>query len=873
MKRSALFFILLCLSVLTTFAQGVQIKGVVGDGNGEGVSGALIILQSSSRKLFAVASSGGEFTFNGVKDSSVVLSFTSMGFDSLSRTMVVNPNLAINDIDTVQLGGNSNSLNDVVIESSAPVVLKEDTVQYSAGAYKVREGDDVAEMVKKLPGMEVDKDGNVTVNGEPITSIRLDGKDYFGDDVAAALQNLPADIVKNLQVIDDYGEQAKETGLKNGESKKVLNINLKPDKKVGYYVKASGGGGTEGRYAGRLRGNYLNGDEQISMDANIDNTKSWSPGVNLYKSIKANYRDNWGDKLESYGSYRYRINDNNTVVNSRSQNFFPDYTRYEDKDSHNKTNNKRHRFSWNFEYRPDTNNYFKIEPNVRYETSTGHSSETSETRLLGATSTRDNQKHSSGHSSELELEMFYNHKFRKPRRNFSINYEITNADNKSNNHVENDYLNTDEDGVVTTEQQYQRALNKDQNLKMEAKASYLEPLSSVSYLELAYRWNRSSNNIYKETLDIDPETGDETRNNNLSNDYDYHFTTQRIGMNYRLKSEKVNSTIGVFAQPSVLSGVDYSKGNNTHQSHFNWVPSFRFAYRFSDEKRLKINYYGRSNQPGFNQLQPVTDNSNLQSTVTGNPNLKPEFVHRAKLEYRQTQRSSGRSLYGGLHFEKVDDKIVTSKNIIEDSIKQEITYANVNGAYNASGVYAFNLPFEDHRFTFSYYGGTNYGKNISLTNHERIISKNLGYRQGLKFRVDLEDIIDTEIKTSYAHSNAKFSAASIDDRASSQIKIKLEGRNYFFKDFTLGYDLSKTFNKGYNESIGDPTFLSLYVEHRFLKNNQATIRLQGYDLFGQNTGIQRDILDNEIIDTQSNRLSTYFMLSFNYRLQHFGGRG
>jgi len=159
-----------------------------------------------------------------------------------------------------------------------------------------------------------------------------------------------------------------------------------------------------------------------------------------------------------------------------------------------------------------------------------------------------------------------------------------------------------------------------------------------------------------------------------------------------------------------------------------------------------------------------------------------------------------------------------------------------------------------------------------LTNNERIKGKNLGIRQGLKFRVDLEDIIDTELNTSYTHNNATFSAGAIDDRQSSQINVQLGGRNYFFKDLTLGYDLTKTFNKGYNSSIGDPTFLSVYVEHRFLKNNSGTLRLQGFDLFGQNTGIQRDIFDNQITDTQSNRLSTYFLLSFNYRFQHFGGK-
>ncbi|HET8828451.1 MAG TPA: outer membrane beta-barrel protein, partial [Pelobium sp.] len=335
--------------------------------------------------------------------------------------------------------------------------------------------------------------------------------------------------------------------------------------------------------------------------------------------------------------------------------------------------------------------------------------------------------------------------------------------------------------------------------------------------------------------------------------------------------EKINSTVGLFAQPSVLSGTDFSRGISTYQKNFNWVPSLRFAYAFSREKRLTLNYRGSNNLPDFRQLQPVTDNSNLQNTVTGNPNLKPEFAHQTNLEYRQTNVRSGTAWYGRLRYNQVQDKIVTSKNIVADSIKQEISYVNTDGFYNASGDYSFSLPFSERKFVLAYFGRPSYSKNIALTNNERIIGENIGLTQGLKLRIDIADVLDSEIKTSYSYSTATFSAASIEDRSSNQLNIGLDGRNYFFKDLTLGYNFSKTFNNGYNASIGNPTFLSLYMEHRFLKGNKGSVRLQGFDLFGQNTGIQRDIFDNEIVDRQSNRLSTYFLLSFNYRFQNFGG--
>lgn len=859
------------MTALAVFGQRIQLKGTVADSTGSPVPGALINLRTANQKLSMSTDVNGVFSFSGVRDSVVNISVKSIGYDSFHRRFSVDNELEINDIGAITLRGTNSILDEVVVNAMIPISLKEDTVQYDARAYKVREGDAVDEMVKKLPGIDVDADGNITANGEPITSIRLDGKEYFGDDVAGAIQNLPADIVKNLQVIDDYGEQANATGLKSGTSEKVLNINLKEDKKRGYFARATAGLGTRERYHGRIRGNYLNGTQQLAVDAQANNNRSRSSGVNDRKSIKGNYREKINKTLESYGSYRFEFNDNDSRVNRSKETFFPDYVRREDTETNELSSGKSHRFSWNFEYRPDTNNYLKIEPDISFQRNRGTTGELSNIALRSASSERESRANSSDHSMDLGLEVFYNHRFQKPKRNLTLEMEISSGSKKGDRHVENDYLDIDEQGNSVAEQQYQNTYNHDGNLAMELKGSYFEPLSSISFLELAYRWNRSSNDILKETFDIDPAEGSETINQTLSNDYDYRFTTNRFGLNYRLKSEKINSTIGLFAQPSTLSGFDLTRNIETFQQYFNWVPSLRFAYQFTRGKQLVFDYDGNSNQPAFQQLQPVTDNSNLQNVITGNPELKPEFSHRGKIEYRQTEARSGSSLYGRLSFGRIDDKIVTSKNIAADEVKQEISYANVNGSYNASGDYSISVPLDERKFVISYYGGSSYSNNISLTNDERIIGENLGIKQGLKLRVDLEDIVDTQLRASYSRDKAKFSTTSMDDRSSSQFNLSLEGRNYFFDDLTLGYDLTKRFNRGYNAGIGDPTFLTVYLEHRFLKNKQAEVRLQGFDLFGQNTGIQRDIFDNEIIDTRSNRLSTYFMLSFNYRLQNFGG--
>ncbi|MGV3507721.1 MAG: outer membrane beta-barrel protein, partial [Sphingobacteriaceae bacterium] len=398
-----------------------------------------------------------------------------------------------------------------------------------------------------------------------------------------------------------------------------------------------------------------------------------------------------------------------------------------------------------------------------------------------------------------------------------------------------------------------------------------EPLSDSSSLELNYDWNRSHTESMRNTMDVDPLDGQQTTNLQLSNNYNYDFITNRVGLTYRVDKSKLDYNIGLSAQPALLKGQDISRNINTSKNTFNLIPTARFSYKFSKEHSIIARYYGRSNQPGFTQLQPITDNSNLQNTVTGNPDLKPEFIHNLGVEYRQSDWSSGYTMFTNLSVSQTQNKIVSSRTIIPDSLRQQTSYINANGFYNARGSYMFSKPFANRKFTLSYYGSANYSNNIAFTNNERNVGKNMVISQGLKVRFDINDVIDAQLNTSYSYNQTSYSLNSFSDRKVNRYFISLEGRNYFFKDLTLGYDLSQTINEGYNANNTNPTLLSLYLEHRFLKGNRGTIRLQGFDLFNQNTGISRDVFDNEIVDRQNNRLARYFLLSFNFRLQHFGG--
>lgn len=872
MKGFTLSIVVMLFFTLDSAAQQMKIvTGTVQDTAGVTLPSALINLRSASDSLVVASDGNGNFKFLNVLDSTVTISVNYIGFKPFTKRFKLSGSSNLINLNPITLSESSNSLNEVQIVGVIPVVLKEDTVQYDARAFKVHEGDAVDEVIKKLPGVEMDKSGNITAQGEPITKIRLNGKDYFGDDVAAAIQSLPADIVQNLQIIDDYGDQANVTGIKSGTPQKIININLQPDKNKGYFGRSSIGAGSENRYSGALKANLLDNDRQLSFQGDLNNTEGRSAGTSENSAAKLNYRDNWGKKIESYGSYRFNKQRNNTLENVFSQNIYQDYTRYEEEFNNNNSLNNKHNLSWNFEIRPDEANYIKIEPNVGYSTSFSNNSGSSNTRILQASSLRENHQQSRSSSLNFEGELFFNHKFDKPRRNFSIDADLNFSGGNADSDVKNDYNNTDSLGSVTKEQQYQLATNDSRNTNSRAKAAYIEPLNEKSFLEMSYEWSRSKTINVKETSDIDPFSNTETPNLNLSSNYDYVFVTNRIGMNYRMKSDKLNYVIGLSAQPTVLRGSDLGRQINTTKKTFNWIPAARLVYRFSKAKEISAKYNGSNRQPGFIQLQPITDNSNLQNTITGNPDLKPEFIHQLRAEYKQSDLSSGYMLHANVSLDQVQNKIVTSKVVIPDSLRQETSYINTDGFYSARAGYSLSIPLAKRKYVFTYYGGSNYSNNVSFTNSERNVGRNMVLTQGLKFRLDLEDRMDTELNTSYSYNTTAYSGSSFTDRYTNQVNLGIQGRNYFFKRWILGYNFSQVFNKGFNAAINNPSLLSFYLEHRFLKGKKGSLRLQGFDLLNQNTGVSRDVFDNEIVDRESNRLSTYFLVSFNFRLQHFGG--
>lgn len=867
------FFLTLFLASLSllSYSQNFQVKGSVLDTAGIPLTGTLIKLKNGQDSIQTSADLDGKFNLNNVKWQNFTLSAAFIGFETYVKFHTIfNGNLL--QLPPIILKTSSNTLEEVVITAVTAIKISEDTVTFNASSFPVRQGDAVDEILRKLPGVKVDADGNVTTQGEAITKIRINGKDFFGTDVATAIKNLPADIIKNLQIIDDYGDHANITGVKTGVAEKVLNLTIQEDKKRGYSARIYGGMGNEDRYNTSLRGNTFKGERQLSFDGTVNNINMRggnSNGITSTNSASMNYRNDWSKKVSADAGYSFNNRRNETLSKTLSQNFLENFTRLENAVSDNNSDNNSHNFSGNIVLKPDTLTFIRISPRFSYNSDL--SSNVGETNISQQTLTtiRNNISGTNSLNFNTGTNFYYNHKFSKKGRNMSLSGNLNYSNGDNDRDVFNNYL-IRQAGGDSTRIQNQLIANSNNNYSLWSNITYMEPLWAKNFLEFNYSHSRSGTTTDRITNDV--INGNQIFNADLSNNYEFQFYTHRFGANYRFIEEKFNYTLGFSAQPAILKGQNISRDINTNKRTFNMIPSARMVYNFSKQQSLNVNYWGRNNQPGFLQLQPITDNSNLQNTITGNPDLKPEFVHSLNARYNQSDWNMGHVLYANLSFSQTQDKIVTTKIQIPNTVNQLTSYINTDGFYSLRGDYSYGKPFAERKYTLTYSGSANLNNNVAFIDQNRNVAKNFLIRQEIEFEVDINDVIDVELESSYAINKTQYSQSNFTDRQTNSLSFQLRGRNYFFKDLTLGYDLRKTINTGFDDGIvRNPTILRLYTEYRFLKGNNGAIRFEGNDLLNQNTGISRDVFDNIIIDRQINRLGQYFMLSFSMRLNKFGG--
>lgn len=755
-------FLLLVLFCATGYAASSQsngtIKGKLLDTlfkqNLSEATVAVLLSKDSTPVSFAVADSKGAFQVKDLDTGLYRLLITFQGYRPFSKNFTISKDVKNIDFGTIYMEKQGVMLDEVVVERP-PITVKKDTVEFSAGSFRTKPNSTAEDLLKKLPGVQVDKDGNVKAQGEDIQKVYVDGKEFFGSDPKLATKNITADMIESVQVFDDMSDQARFTKIDDGSRAKTINIKLKKDKRKGYFGRAQAGVGTEGRYESSLSFNRFNGDRRISVLAASNNlnkqgfsvsdivtsmggfgargaggggfsmlggggggmrmpggltggfsTGAAGNGISRTLSSGINYSDKWGKKIDVTGSYFFSSSDTRTDRSSLRQSFFDDDSvTFQDQQTISRNKNQNHRFNLRMEYAIDSMNSILYTPTVTLQHSESESRDTISTRatkpgldFLALKGTTRNQNERDGLS--LNNNLLFRHKFRKPGRTLTLglNNSINNSDGEGINFAPYTFYNPD-NSVSGISSQDLKTIQNTRAVNNVVSTSYTEPIGKNKILELNYAHTNNQSTSDRRAFDYNNATGVHDIVNNLQTNYfENDYISHRFGTNFRVQTTKYNFQFGVGVQQAELANLSRRKKftgedtvTNISQDFTNFFPMANFNYNFSRTKSLRINYRGRTNQPSVTQLQDVPDVSDPLFIRQGNPGLKQEFNNNIGINYNSFNIATFKYISANIRFDQTSNKIVNSIDTIARG-KQLIRPVNMNGAYAVSSFLTLGLP-------------------------------------------------------------------------------------------------------------------------------------------------------------------------------------
>ena len=899
----------LLFTALFSHAQELRtVEGKVVDTAQAAVARASVALfyETPGDTLRMLTNTQGEFRFTQVKNRPFTVRVSFTGFTEVEKKVTDANTLKIN-VGSLPLLPSYMNMQEIVI-TTPPVLIKEDTVEFKADSFKTKPNALVEDLLKKLPGVAVDKDGNVTAQGKQVTRVKVNGKDFFSGNVQTATRELSADMIDKVQVIDDYGDQSNFTGIRDGEPEKVLNLQLKKDKNKGMFGRITAGGGTQDRYQINGNVNLFQNNTQFSLFGNSNNINAslfnrdggggggfsggggrgfavavggggggnagGQDGISTTQSLGANFRHDFEKSKGSsvYGSYTLtdRVTDGLRDVNQ--QNLATATKFIDNRNTVFQNSSKTHRLNLNLEYNIDSFNYIKIIPQFSYSESDNRNAVVfDQFNDKGIRSQLGNSGDTTGsRSPDLNLNVLYNHKFQKRGRNLSIN---TNLSSSRNQNDRNSFNYTEFFLPFVRTQITDQVRGQDnKSSSINTRVVYTEPIVKDRYMDLSYSFR--NNYVLNDGETFDLRTGVPVFVPNLSNAFENDFTEQRIGASIRTVKKKYNYTLGATALPVVLKGYSLTKDSAYQpQRRVNMLPIARFQYNFTRTKGLNFNYQGNVQNPSFTQLQPILDNSNPQNQSVGNPNLKPAVQHSMNGTFNNFNFSSGRTLFLGINGSLIQNQITNNVIWLGNTGARLTRPENVNGFYRMTGFYNWSKPFQNRTYVFSLNGAVNYTNDVALVDSARNIGKDLVFSQGFNFEYNLKEWFEFDMGARYSNQTTRYSLRPEQNYNFGSWVLTSNSRADLPGGIIFRYDLQHVINIGLASGVnGNVTLLNGSLEKTVFKKKNGFIRLSGFDILNQNKNISRTVSANFITDTRVNRLTRYFMLTFTYRLNRFGGQ-
>ena len=927
--RHLLLFSLVFSQLHALSQKNGSVKGVVMDTIAkQPVAAATItVLQrkDSSLVTFTMTNSSGAFSLSGVEPGDYRLLVTHTNYHNGNKYFSINDSLKHVDLGDVVLNDKDKVLEEVVIRAEAPpVTLIGDTIQYNAESFKTKPNAVVEDLLKKLPGIQVEKDGTVKAQGQTVNRVLVDGKEFFGNDPKVATKNLPADAVDKVQVFDKPSDIAQLTGFDDGNSEKTINLKLKQDKKKGLFGKISAGGGTEGRYQGRFNVNSFKGARQFSalglgnntnaegfsfmdmlsftgaasqmgrggqinfsmsgddplaamMGGNNNNAinTSWAGGINYNNII--------GKKMELNGNYFYSRYNPVTANTIHRQYILPDSTYFYDQSSRSNTRSITNRTNFTYDFVIDSLHSLKVTPNFSYQSSVNSSKSTYRTlsEEMRQTNSGFSESNIASEGYNFSNNILFRKKFNRRGRTLSINLgmNLSKSDGDGILQSVNEFVLRS--GAILTDSINQKNQNGSEGKSYNARAVYTEPIFKRSLIELSVGKSGNFSRSEKKTYDLDPGSGKyDIPNDLLTNDFENTYGTHTAGVRVRTQKKRYNFALGLTWQNAELEGKIKSgiKDSALNKSFYNLLPNGRLEYNFTKFKTLRINYQTSTNQPTVSQLQPVPDVSNTLNIRNGNPDLKQEYIHRFNASYAGVDPFRSKNLFLYTSFMHTDNKIANYDQI--DSLgRKTTTPVNVNGVYQLTGDVSVGVPLKFIKATMSINTGITLSRSFQYINTAKNEIRNFRIDPDIQLMKSFKDKVDITLSAGLNMYRAKYSIQSaLNTKYLTQeygLDLGMQLPAKFYLSTEMNYLITSDRAVGFNQDV---PLWNASISKLFMKFNRGEIKLSCFDLLNQNKGISRNTNANYIEDQVSTVLDRFFLLSFTYSLNKMGandggGRG
>ena len=762
MKRIA-FLVLLLIGISTTlsFAQSqgrVTVTGTVLDKEDDSpvmqATVQLLSLPDSTMAAGNVTNNNGRFSLQ-VRPGKYVLKVSYVGYLSYLKQYQLTASKPTVNVGKIALASDAIMLKEAVVTAEAPqVTVSGDTLGYNTSAYRTPEGAMLEELVKKIPGAEVDDDGNVKINGKDVKKLLVDGKEFFGGDVKTGLQNLPVDMVEKINSYDRQSDNARITGIDDGEEETVLDLKVKKGMNQGWVGNLDGGIGTEDRYSASANVNRFSshGDNssQFSMIGRINNVNDqrfgggggprWrrNNGLTTSKELGFNYAME-SKKVEFGASVRYNYRDNDVLSLGQVENILLNTSNKSYVNSNNASRNKNQNFFGHLrlEWRPDSMTTFFMRGGMSWGDTDSRSNALSATYnadpfaivtnpylYLGFDGESDEDldavrvnASNSGSLSEsnslsANLNMQLTRKLNDEGRNITLRALGSYGDNESER-FSNNMTRYYADGMITEEDTIRRYIHTPtNNYNVGAEVSYSEPIADRVYLQFSYRfqygYSESDNSTYNlpfgwvlsdglpgqfsqhQSEWLDPEQSKYAEYKKYN--HDARFT-------FRVNRETWRLSAGMAFRPQNTK-LSYKKGEyavDTTRNVFNFSPEVDFRYQPQKQTQLRFTYRGRSSDPSMENLLPITDNSNPLNIRTGNPGLKPSFSHNMGLHFNTFNMDAQRGIFSALNGSFTQNAISNIRKYNESTGGWTTMPENINGNWNLWGMFGINTALKSNK--------------------------------------------------------------------------------------------------------------------------------------------------------------------------------